>query len=500
MVSYENNMPKALIVGTGLGGLATALRLAKRGYQVDMVEKSLQPGGRLNQIKRNGFTWDMGPTFFSMSYEFDEFIQDTGIDMPFEFIELDPLYAVNFRGQDRNFLIYKNLAKLAEEFKDLEPDLEKKVSTYLAGAGKLFHDTENLVIKKNFDTKLHYLLSLAQVPPKHAPKMFRSVWSELEKHFESRELKEILSLVSFFLGATPFDTPAVFTLLSYTELVHDGYYNVKGGMYKIVEGLVKELQKAKVRLIFETEITGFEGRGNQLTALIDQQGQKHEYDLYVVNADAAWFRHAIFKRPKFSADKLDKMHWTMAPLTIYLGLNQKVPEFHHHHYFLGDNFKEYAGGIFQNSVSLKQPYYYVNVPSKNNPECAPEGHEAVFILCPVPHKIFKPDWSDRDEIVADIIEDLGKRIGVDLKNKLVEQIVLDPNDWERAFNLYQGSGLGLAHDLNQIGGFRPANRDEQFKNVFYVGASTIPGTGLPMTMISSKLVTERIVKQYGSLH
>lgn len=500
MVSYNKNMPRALIVGTGLGGLATALRLVKRGYQVDMVEKGPKPGGRLNQIEKNGFTWDLGPTFFSMSYEFDEFVKDVGIDRPFEFIELDPLYAVNFRGKDKNYLVYKDLAKLAKEFAAVEPDLEKKVLAYLKGAGTLFHDTENLVIRKNFNNKLHYLASLAQVPPKHAPKMFRSVWSELEKHFESREVKEILSLVSFFLGATPFDTPAVFTLLSYTELVHDGYYNVKGGMYQIVKGLVKEIQGAGIPITYHTEIAGYRGTGRQLDAMIDQNGKAHAYDLFVVNADAAYFRQAVFNRKKFRTEKLDKMHWTMAPLTIYLGLDGKVDQFYHHHYFLGDNFKEYAGGIFQNAVSLKQPYYYVNVPSKNNPECAPEGKESVFILCPVPNKIFKPDWTDRDEIADNIIQDLGSRIGVDLKDKIIEKIVLDPDDWEEAFNLYQGSGLGLAHDLNQIGGFRPSNRDEKFKNVFYVGASTVPGTGLPMAMISSKLVTERIVKHYGSLH
>lgn len=493
-------MPKALIVGTGLGGLATALRLAKRGYQVDMVEKGSHPGGRLNQIKRNGFTWDLGPTFFSMSYEFDEFVKDVNIPMPFEFIELDPLYAVNFRGRDKTYKVYKDLKKLADEFADVESDLERKIDAYLKQSGKLFHDTEHLVIRRNFNNKLQYLLSLAQVNPKHAPKMFRSVWSELEKYFDSKEVKEILSLVSFFLGATPFDTPAVFTLLSYTELVHDGYYNVKGGMYEIVKGLVREIEKAGINIRYNTEITDYLGDGSTLQSFKDQDGKEHKYDLFVVNSDAAFFRHSVFKRKKYSPEKLDKMHWTMAPLTIYLGLDQKVEQFHHHHYFLGDNFKEYAGGIFQNSVSLKQPYYYVNVPSKKNPECAPEGKESVFILCPVPNKIFKPDWSDRDEIVNDIIKDLGSRIGVDLENKISEKIVLDPNDWEKEFNLYQGSGLGLAHDLNQIGGFRPANRDEKFKNVYYVGASTIPGTGLPMAMISSKLVTERIIKKYGSVH
>jgi len=328
----------------------------------------------------------------------------------------------------------------------------------------------------------------------------RSVWRELEKYFESREVKEILSLVSFFLGATPFNTPAVYTLLSYTELKHDGYYNVKGGMYRIVDGLLRELEKVGVSLRFDTEITGYEHVNGKLSALIDQKGLKHNADIFVINADAALFRHQVFNRKAFSPEKLDKMHWTMAPLTIYLGLNEKVDALHHHHYFLGNNFKDYAARIFTNEIGLDQPYYYVNTLSRHNPDCAPAGLENLFILCPVPHRQFKPDWSDRDKIADAIINDLSQRIGVDIQNKIISKTVLDPTDWEKAFNLYRGSGLGLAHDLNQIGAFRPKNRDEEYRNVYYVGASTVPGTGLPMAVISSRLATERILKEHGPLH
>ncbi|MCK9324631.1 MAG: NAD(P)/FAD-dependent oxidoreductase [Bacteroidales bacterium] len=493
-------MPKALIVGTGLGGLTTALRLASRGYDVEMVEMFRQAGGRLNQLKKDGFTWDMAPSFFSMSYEFKEFIDFCGIDMPFEFVELDPLYAVNFRGSNRNYQIYKDLRKLGQEFSELEPGFEEKARRFLKDTGRLFHDTENRVIRRNFDGLIDYLVSLAGVPWGHAPKMFRSVWSEMSRYFDSREVKEILSLVSFFLGATPFDTPAVYTLLSYTELVHDGYHNVRGGMYKIVEGLISELNKKGISIRYNTEIKGFEAQNGRLTGFTDAAGIVHNADVFVVNADAAVFRHQVFNRKKWSEERLDRFHWTMAPLTIYLGLDQQVDSLYHHHYFLGNNFKDYAAKIFKNRISLDQPYYYVNTLSRFNPESAPAGCETVFILCPVPHRLFKPDWSDRDQIVDNIIADLSARVGVDLKKRIISKTVMDPIDWEKSFHLHRGSGLGLAHDLNQIGHFRPKNVDEQFKNVFYVGSSTVPGTGLPMAVISSKLATERILQQYGPVH
>ena len=490
-------MKKVLIVGTGLGGLTAALRLAKLGYQVEMVEKYHQPGGRLNQLKKDGFTWDMAPTFFSMSYEFKEFVESTGIEMPFEFVELDPLYAVNFANSDKFYMIYKDLKKLAKEFEAVEPDFEAKMTRYLAGAGKLFHDTENIIIKQNFNSLAHFLLQMTRVPWGHAPKMIRSMWSEMERHFESREVKEIFSLVAFFLGATPFDTPAIYSLLSYTEMVHDGYHNVRGGMYKIVEGLMKEFEKENIKITFNTEITGYVESNGQLSHLVDTEGKRWNADIFVINADAAGFRSQIFKRPKFTEQRLDRMKWTLAPFTMYVGVKGKIDTLHHHNYFLGSNFKEYSGKIFKNSISLSKPYYYVNVNSRHNKESAPEGCENIFILCPVPDLRFKPDWSDRDELADNILTDLSQRIGFDVKGNLMTLTVMDPKDWERDFNLYKGSGLGLAHDLNQIGGFRPKNYDEVFGNVFYVGASTTPGTGLPMTVISSRLVTERIQKKHG---
>jgi phytoene desaturase len=490
---------KVLIIGTGLGGLTTALRLSTKGYEVEMVEKYHRAGGRLNLLEKDGFKFDLGPTFFSMTYEFQELIKDCNIEMPFEFVELDPLYSVHFDGDKRSYLIYKDLKKLALEFQHLEPDFEKKIQKFLKAAGQLFHDTEDIVIRRNFDSLTQYLLKLSTVPVKHAPKMFYSMWTEMERNFESFEVKVIFSLVGFFLGATPFDTPAVYTLLNYTELVHDGYHNVKGGMYKIVEGLLPELEKRGVKIHYNTEITGFSSNNEQISSFTDSSGKTWNADLFVVNADAASFRGVIMKRPAFSEKKLDAKKWTLAPLTIYLGLDTKVTDMYHHNYFLRRNFREYSAKIFKNKIKLDKPYYYVNIQSMHNPDYAPPGKESVFILCPVPDLRYKSDWGDELEIADSIIQDLSERTGFDFQKHTETRVVLNPEQWQNMFGLYRGSGLGLAHDLNQIGGFRPKNKDEKFKNLYYVGASTVPGTGLPMTVISSRLVTERIQKDNGTI-
>lgn len=488
-------MPKnALIVGTGLGGLATGLRLAKKGYQVRFLEKHTQPGGRLNKLEKDGFTFDMAPTFFSMSYEFKKFVADCDFNPDIEFVKLDPLYRVSFRDSGHSYVIHENLDKLAREFEAVEPDFKAKLERYLANAGTIFHDTEHVIVKNNFYSLLDYLHKLTKVPLKHLPKVFSSFWDNLGRYFSSEEVKQIFSLVAFFLGATPFNTPAVYSLLNYTEMRHDGYYNVKGGMYKIVEEIVKELEAHGASFFYNTEVVDCVSRKGKLLALLDSTGNQWTANTYVINADAAAFRGQVFQRKAFSPKRLDKKKWTLAPLTIYLGVKGKMDMLEHHNYYLGNQFQEYASKVFTNEISLEKPYYYVNIPSRLNPEMAPEGCEAIFILVPVPDLRYKNDWQDKDIIADAVLSDLSVRTGFNIQSNLLTRQVYSPEQWQHTFNLYRGSGLGLAHDLSQVGYFRPSNKDEKFANVYYVGASTTPGTGLPMMMIGSELVTERIMQ------
>jgi phytoene desaturase len=491
---------KVLIVGSGLGGLATALRLATSGFDVTIVEKHTSPGGRLNIIKSDGFTFDLGPSFMSMSYELKELFASCNLKNPVELEELDPIYQVYFKGRREPYKIWKDLRKLEDEFRLIEPEFAVKAELYLARAARIFHDTEYKVVKRNFSGSLDYILKLTQVPPKHLPYLFRSIWNEVSRRFESDEVRIVFSLVAFFLGSTPFRTPAIYSILNYTELIHDGYWTVKGGMYRLVEEIVSILESLGVRIIPETEIVGFENRDGKITSFIDRNGTRWNADIFIANADAASFRGLVLNRKSYSEKNLDKMDWTLAPFTVYLGVRGKIHELMHHNYFLGDNFKEYADTIFTSSISPHKPYYYVNVTSRTEPDKAPPGCENIFILCPVPDLRFKPNWSDKEELAHTIIEDLSQRISYDIPTNTLTKKILAPDDWASLLNLYKGSGLGLAHGMNQVGGFRPANYDEVFSNLFYVGASTVPGTGLPMVIISSKLVMERIERAYGSLY
>ncbi|HOQ48854.1 MAG TPA: NAD(P)/FAD-dependent oxidoreductase, partial [Candidatus Kapabacteria bacterium] len=293
-----------LIVGAGISGLAAALRLASKGFQVTIVEKSSTAGGRLNKISFDGFSFDTGPSFFSMSYEFEQFAKDCNIKLPFEYYPLDPLYVVNFSNNPKYYHLYKNEQKLAEQFKDIEPDFEQKFKKYLIKSGDMFHDTIDIVIKSNFDSYLQYFRNLMKVNPSHLPVLLRSFYNQVSRYFDSDVVKQIISLVAFFLGRTPFDTMGIYTLLSYTEFKHDGYHNVVGGMYKIVEGLLEELKKHNVNIHYNTEIVDFQANGSKLFTFIDNEGNHWSADIFLINSDAAYFRGIVLKRDEFSQSKL----------------------------------------------------------------------------------------------------------------------------------------------------------------------------------------------------
>jgi len=262
-----------------------------------------------------------------------------------------------------------------------------------------------------------------KVNPVHLPVIFRNFWQQVSVYVKSREAREILSLVSFFLGKTPFDTSAVYTLLSYTEFMHDGYFNVKGGMYRIIEGFENELKKENVSITYNTEIVDYIAEGKTLKYLVDSNNRKWGADIIIINADAAVFRGRVFKRKEFSEEKLDRMSWTMGSLTMYLGLKCKLPNVQHHNYYLGSNYREYAEKVFRHPEIMEKPYYYVNVLSRSNPDCAPEGCESLFFVCPAPDLRFKKSWHDRDEIADGIIDDFSARIKKDIRPEIVSRTV-----------------------------------------------------------------------------
>ena len=294
-------MKKLIIIGSGLGGLSTALRLSKNNeYDITILEKHSTPGGRMNIIEQDGFRFDMGPSFMSMTYELDNLFESAGVKNPLVLEELDPIYQVYFEGKEKPRKIWKDLEKIEKEFADIEPDLSKKLEVYLARAGEFFHDTEDKVVKSNYTGMLNYLAKLSRVPLKHIPYLIKTMWDQVNKTFDSEEVKIIFSLVAFFLGSTPFKTPAIYSLLNYTEMKYNGYWTIQGGMYKVVEEIVKILKSRGVKFVYNTEIVGASNYNGKLNELVDKAGNKWQADIFVSNSDAAAFRGQVLNREKFS--------------------------------------------------------------------------------------------------------------------------------------------------------------------------------------------------------
>lgn len=256
-------MALVTVVGAGLGGLSTALRLSSKGYQVRILEKGDKPGGRLNIIRQDGFNFDMGPSFFSMSYEFEELFKSCGVDNPLHLEKLDPVYQIFFRNKSEPVKLFHDIALLEKEF-SFEPNFRQKYEQYIRKAAEFFHDTEGPIIQQNFDSLLDYFANFFQVPLKHTPYLFRTMWEHLDNTFEHERTKVIFSLVAFFLGSTPYKTPAIYSLLNYTEMEHDGYWAVKGGMYSIVSEIVKLLESRGVEFHYNTEICSVNSLGDKV--------------------------------------------------------------------------------------------------------------------------------------------------------------------------------------------------------------------------------------------
>ncbi|MGL4292306.1 MAG: phytoene desaturase family protein [Bacteroidales bacterium] len=484
-----------LIVGSGIAGLASALRLNTMGYDVTLVEKNNEAGGRLNRIQHDGFTFDGGPTFFSMSYEFDRFVRECGINKLFSSIALDPLYKVNLQGYDEEFILNRNIHELAKSFKKFEPGFEDKMKLYLQKTERVFKDTINLAVRQNFHSFPHYLFELSKVNKKHLPLLASSYSDIVNRYFDSDEARQIISLPSYFLGSTPEKTNGIYSLLSYTEFIHDGYHNVKGGMYEIVIGMLNELKRRNIPIIYNTEINGFKGNGKCISALIDKNGNSYQADHYLINMDAALFRGRILNRRAFSDENLLHKNWSMGFLTIYAGIDQKLENTSLHNYYIGkpDPLKTMKG--FQGKQIPENPYFYVNIPSKYNLNYAPEGKEAVMFVVPVPNLANKKEWNDTEYIIENILKEFSKRTRFQILKHLCSLDYFTPFDWQNKYNLFKGAGLGMTHCMSQTGYMRTHNEDETYKNLFYTGSSTVPGIGLPMAIISSRLSVERILKK-----
>lgn len=495
------NKPTAIVVGAGIGGIATAARLAKNGYAVTVIEKEATPGGRCNQIIQDGHRFDIGPTLFLMPEIWEETFAALGEKMSdhLDLKRIDPTYKVHFDDGLR--------LELTSNIGDMQTQLEKVEKTaftgflnYIAEGSKHYKMSVEKFVGRNFYNLFEYF-SLGNLPLLFKLKALMKHYNNVGKYFKDEHLKAAFTFQNMYLGLSPYDAPATYSLLQYTELAEGVWYPM-GGMYAGIQALVKIAEKLGVKFIYNAPVKRLHVNETKVVAVELQDGQVLSSDIFVGNADLPYIYKELLPN-KAEAKKLENKLYTCSTIMFYWGVDNEYKQIAHHNVFLGGDYKASFDQIFNDHTLPDVPSFYVHAPARTDKSAAPEGQDTLYVLVPVGHLDARTE-QDWDALVnrarETVFKRLAKEMGVtDLQQHIKFEIVYQPKVWKQRFNLEKGSAFGLSHNFMQVGYLRPQNRHKQYKNLYFAGASTHPGTGLPIVLLSARLTTERILKEKGTI-
>ena len=478
------------VIGAGFGGLTVACLLAKKGHKVTLFEKNDQVGGRARIFEEKGFKFDMGPSWYLMPDTIKEIFEELGYDVNKELnlVRLDPHYKMFFN--DEAIKIRKDMSENYKLFERLEPRVTPKIKKYLDEAKYKYDTAMEHFIEKPY-LKATDLINWKMLKEGRNLDLFSSFDSHLRKSFRSDKIRKILGYTMVFLGGSPKNTPALYSLMSHGDF-NLGVYYPKGGMNALAKALEKIAKELKVKIQLKTSVEKIEVEKRVAKRIVTDK-KTYEFDEVVVNADYAWAETNLLEK-KYQTYK--RKYWNkkiIAPsaFMIYLGIKGKIKGLEHHNLMIENDWMQHFNEIFENPGWPENPSYYVCMPSKTENGVAPKGHENLFILVPT-----APGLDDNDVIrekyAEKILNELEKRINQKLTDKIVVKKIYTQRDFKKDYNAFKGTALGLAQTLFQTAFFRPKNKSGKVKNLYYVGQFTNPGTGVPITMISAKIVKKLI--------
>ncbi|MCG9971041.1 phytoene desaturase family protein [Christiangramia crocea] len=478
------------IIGSGFSSLAASCYLAKSGHHVEVFEKNGSVGGRARQLKKDGFTFDIGPTWYWMPDVFERFFADFG-KKPSDYYsleKLDPAYEVYF-GKDQRVSIPGNLEGIYRNFDKEEPGSAKKLEVFISKA----QDSYEIAIKDLvYRPGVSPLELVTPATTKRLGRFFTDISSEVRKEFTSNKLRQILEFPVLFLGAKPSDTPAFYSFMNYADFGL-GTWHPKGGMYKVIEG-IKDLAES-LGVIFHTDspvqkILAVKGKAKGI--LVD--GKEYYSDIVLSGAD---YHHSEQLLPQ-ELRQYSENYWsskTFAPssLLFYVGFDKKLKNVSHHTLFFDSSFEKHAKNIYDSPEWPEDPLFYASFPSKTDSTCAPEGKEAGIFLIPL-----APDLEDTPEIRERYFELILDRFERLTDQKVSENIIFKEsfcvNDFKEAYNSYKGNAYGMANTLFQTAFLRPKIKSKKVDQLYFTGQLTVPGPGVPPSLISGKLAAGLIEK------
>lgn len=485
----------AIIIGAGAGGLATANILAKQGYKVAVYEKNDQVGGRMGVFEKDGFLFDTGPSWYLMADVFEHYFKlvDEEVSDHYRLKRLSPAYKV-FYDYASPLTITGNLKKDAQAFEKIESGSGEKLKRYVERAEtnyKLalqhflynpFRSSTGLVSRDVIKKVPEFLRLFAQ--PLH---------SYVKRYFKSQVLQQILEYPMVFLGASPYNAPALYQLMSYLDF-KEGVFYPEGGLYKISEALFNIGNKLGVDYHLNSPVEKIITEGDRVTG-IQVRGKVVSADLVVSNADLHFTETKLLQT---SARSYSESYWsnrTAGPsaLLLYLGIKGSLPELNHHNLFFVKNWRENFDSIYKHKDWPTDASIYVCKPSASDNLVAPKNHENVFVLVPLPAGNIKSS-NQTNSYVDKYLAQIETMSGIkDLSKRIVVKEVRDPQHFSKAFNSWQYSALGMSHTLRQSAFLRPSVKSKKLKNLYYVGAGTQPGIGVPMCLISAELVYKAVI-------
>jgi phytoene desaturase len=480
-----------------MGSLAAAIRLAAKGFEVEVFEKNDQLGGRIGRLVESGFAFDTGPSLLLMTDTYRELFASAGRDLD-DYVRLIPLdgqYRVTF-GDGDTLTIRRTLPELIKELERIEPGVTPRFYRFLEDACNKYRIGRSEFVERDFEGARDFF-GLRNLKLLLRTRALNNYYRSVSRFFRTDKLRQAFSLQTMYLGLSPFEAPAVYSLLPYTELAEDGLWFPEGGMYALIEAMEQLATELGVTFHLNSpveEVVVSKGRASGVWV----GGEEIGADAVLVGADLPYAYRELMggsADKDFRLRRRENLQYTASAFMLYLGIDRRLDHMLHHNFYLSGRYRENFEAIFRDHTLPEDPSFYAVVPSKTEPRMAPEGKESLFVLVPVPHLGDQVDW-ERDgtafkEKIYDLLE---KRCGVQRDWVVFEQ-VRTPLDWRSEYNLEEGAAFGIGHGILQVGYFRPPMVSKGVEGLYFVGASTRPGTGVPLVTIGARLVAERIGRE-----
>jgi len=490
-----NSGKHIVVIGAGFAGLSAACVLAKDGFKVTLLEKNDQPGGRARVWEKDGFKFDMGPSWYWMPDVFEDFFALFG-KKPSDFYDLkrlDPAYRVYF-GKDDVMNIPAAMGELEALFEAIEPDSSKGLRKFLAQAEYKYKVGMGEYVFRPSHT-IGEFIDLNLVRKSMSMQLLTNMSRHVRGYFKNPKLIKLLEFPVLFLGARPQDTPAMYSMMNYADLVLGTWYPM-GGMNEIVKAMVRIAENLGVEIRLNTEVIKIEV-ANQLVSHITTNKGVFDTDFVVAGADYEHVDQQLLAKPD---QNYDSKYWdsrVMSPssLLFYIGLNKKIGDIKHHNLFFDEDFEQHAKEIYTTPKWPEKPLFYVCCPSKTDSSVAPENCENLFFLMPL-----APGLEDTEALREQYFELMLNRFekisGERIKDAIVVKRSYAMNDFKADYHSFKGNAYGLANTLAQTAFFKPAMRAKHIGNLLYTGQLTVPGPGVPPAIISGQVAAGEVVKYF----